>query len=91
MINGRMYIDGEWIDGVGERVDVINPARGNAVGSIPQATPEQIDRALGAARRSFRPWAHQAPVVRSRLLKRAAAIIGERAGDLGRLLTSEQG
>lgn len=91
MIHGRMFIDGEWEAGAGPRVEVLNPARAEPVGTIAQATAPEIDRALEAARRAFATWSKLAPAARARYLKRAAAIVRERADPLGRLMTSEQG
>ena len=91
MIVGSLLIGDSWVAGAGARIDVVNPARGEIVGTIPQATAEEIDAALDAARAAFGPWSKQAPGDRARLLTRAAEVIRGRAEDLGRLMTSEQG
>ncbi len=86
-----MYIDGSWLAGSGTRIDVANPATGETVGSVPAASEAEVDAALQAARKAFPDWAKSAPAKRAGLLKRAAALVAERAEDMGRTMTSEQG
>ena len=43
----QMYIDGEWCDSSsGETIDVISPVTGELLGTVPKATPEDVDRAV---------------------------------------------
>lgn len=90
-IPDRMLINGQWIEGAGERIEVFNPARGTVVGTVPHATSSEVDMALNAARTAFSTWSRQPPVARARLLKRAAEIIADQTDNLARLMTSEQG
>lgn len=91
MNQGQIYIDGTWMPGAGSRADVVNPARGEIVGTIARALPEEIDQALNAARAAFGLWSKRAPAERADYLHAAANIVRDRAPDLGRLMTSEQG
>lgn len=88
---GRMLIDGQWIEGTGDRVDVTNPAKGTVIGTIPVATCQEMDAALDAADRAFKSWSKRPPAARAKILKRAANIIRERKSSMARLMTSEQG
>ena len=54
-IPDRMLINGQWIEGAGERIEVFNPARGTLVGTVPHATSAEVDAALNAARAAFSP------------------------------------
>ncbi|GAB5467466.1 MAG: NAD-dependent succinate-semialdehyde dehydrogenase [Rhodospirillales bacterium] len=90
-IEAGMYIDGSWVVGAGPRIAVVNPATLERVGTIPAATPEEVDRALAAARAAFPAWAKRAPAERAEILKRVAALVAERAEEIGRLMTCEQG
>ena len=90
-IPDRMLINGQWIEGAGERIEVFNPARGTVVGTVPHATSSEVDAALNAARMAFLTWSRQPPVARARLLKRAAEIIAGQTENLACLMTSEQG
>lgn len=91
MIEGKMLIDGAWVAGEGPRIAVINPARMEEIGTIPAASAAEVERALHAARAAFPAWSKRAPSERARLLKTIAETISERAEDLGRLMTAEQG
>lgn len=90
-IPDRMLINGQWIEGAGERIEVFNPARGTVVGTVPHATSAEVDAALNAARTAFLTWSREPPVARARRLKRAAEIIADQTDNLARLMTSEQG
>lgn len=65
-----------------ETRDVLNPATGQALGALPLATKDDLDRALDAADRAFRLWRATAPQERAAVLSRTAALVRERA-DLG--------
>lgn len=90
-IPDRMLINGQWIEGAGERIEVFNPARGTVVGTVPHATSAEVDAALNAARTAFLTWSREPPMARARRLKRAAEIIADQTDNLARLMTSEQG
>src|SRR4051794_34096183 len=54
MIEGRMYVDGAWVDAEdGGRLDVVNPATGEVFATVPDAQPPDVDRAIRAARTAF--------------------------------------
>src|SRR5580693_4771613 len=87
-----MYIDGAWVAGAaGRGDDVVNPATGQALGRVPFAEPEDVDRAIEAARVAFQVWRDAGPEARSAILLRASALIHQRAADIGRVMTLEEG
>jgi succinate-semialdehyde dehydrogenase / glutarate-semialdehyde dehydrogenase len=87
-----LYIDGEWTSGTGARGDdVINPATGDVLGRVPFAEPQDVDRAIGAASQAFAGWRDMGPDRRSAILHAAAALIRQRAADIGRVMTLEEG
>ena len=50
----QMYVDGAWVDAVeGERFDVMDPATGEVVATVPAAGPRDAEAAVEAARRTF--------------------------------------
>ena len=54
-VKDKLYIDGEWVDPAGtETIDVLNASTEEVMGRIPQGTPEDVDRAVAAARARFR-------------------------------------
>jgi succinate-semialdehyde dehydrogenase / glutarate-semialdehyde dehydrogenase len=88
----QLFIDGEWTDGSsGASEDVYNPATGQVLGSVPHAGPADLDRALEAAQRGFRLWSAKTTDERGQVLHRAAALIRERADQIARTMTLEQG
>jgi succinate-semialdehyde dehydrogenase / glutarate-semialdehyde dehydrogenase len=87
-----LYIDGEWTEGKsGRGDDVINPATGQAIGRVPFAAAEDTDRAIAAAAAAFGAWRDAGPDGRAPVLRRAAALIHERAAQIGRVMTLEGG
>ncbi|MFG3296740.1 NAD-dependent succinate-semialdehyde dehydrogenase [Streptomyces sp. NPDC048179] len=88
----RMYIAGEWCPGgSGRTAPVVNPATEETIGEVPLATPADLDRALEAAAEGFRVWRATPIARRSAILDRAADLIAERAAEIGRVMTLEQG
>jgi succinate-semialdehyde dehydrogenase/glutarate-semialdehyde dehydrogenase len=87
-----LYIDGEFIQGGGRREqDIINPATHEVIGKLPHATREDLDRALAAASRAFQSWKKTSPTERSKVLRKVAELARERAQDIGRAMTMDQG
>ncbi|MGW5233062.1 NAD-dependent succinate-semialdehyde dehydrogenase [Streptomyces nodosus] len=88
----RMYIAGEWCQGgTGNTAPVINPATEEVIGEVPLATGDDLDRALDAAARGARIWRETSIARRTAVLHAAADLIGERAAEIGRIMTLEQG
>ncbi|MDA5146198.1 NAD-dependent succinate-semialdehyde dehydrogenase [Streptomyces sp. AD681] len=88
----RMYIAGEWCQGgTGRTAPIVNPATEEVIGEVPLATTADLDRALDAATEGFRIWRGTPIAERTRILHAAADLIAERATDIGRVMTREQG
>lgn len=87
-----LLIEGEWIH-AGNRASgaVLNPATAREIGRTPFATDDDLDRALESARRAFATWKQVTAYDRSRILRRAAQLIRERADGIARLMTIEEG
>ena len=87
-----LYIDGEFIQGDG-RIEqpVLDPASGNTLGQLPHATRADLDRALAAAERAFASWRHVSPMERGAILRKAGELSRERAKEIGRNITLDQG
>lgn len=83
-------IDGNPVDGV-EFFDVIDPATASAFARAPEATREQLDLAVTAARRAFEHWRTVPAAGRREILLGFAAAIRAQTQDLAQLLTREQG
>jgi aldehyde dehydrogenase (NAD+) len=90
-IDGKLFIGGEWRDGTA-RLDVVNPATEETIGSVVAATPRDIDDAVVSARAALRgPWAALSARDRGRLLSKLAQRILERADEFARLETLHNG
>ena len=74
----RMLIGGEWVDAIdGERLQSINPATGEVLGTFPAAGAADVEHAVEAARRALHDpaWAALTPARRARLLWRMADLM----------------
>ena len=88
----HLLIDGEKLSGGGRNnEEVINPATGEPLASLPHASSADLDRALDAAKQGFREWRTTPADKRAAILTKAAGLIKERAGEIAQALTREQG
>jgi len=78
-------IDNHAEQGEGAIEVVINPATGAALCNVPEASPEQVSRAVAAAERAFASWSQTTPGERSGLLLALASAIEEHAETFARL------
>jgi succinate-semialdehyde dehydrogenase/glutarate-semialdehyde dehydrogenase len=87
-----LLIDGIWRRDEGRDVHlVISPATGSTVAELPLANAADLDEALAASARAYPGWRAMDVDARAVILRRAAALIRERAEDIATLLTTEQG
>ena len=87
-----LYIDGQFLSGQGRHEqDVFNPATGEVIAKLPHATTEDLNTALAAADRAFQSWKKSSPMERSKVLRQVATLARERANDIGRAMTQDQG
>ena len=87
-----LYIDGQFIGAEGRKTqDVLNPATHQVLGQLPHASTEDLQRALNAAQRAFESWKKTSPMERSKVLRKVAELARERAQDIGRNITLDQG
>ena len=87
-----MFIDGRWVGALGGATfDVLDPATGETIDSVPEAGPADVDAAIRSAEMAFQAWKATPVAERARLQKAAARLMRENAEQLGRLLTRELG
>ncbi|HEX5343389.1 MAG TPA: NAD-dependent succinate-semialdehyde dehydrogenase [Duganella sp.] len=90
--NVRLLIANEWTDATGGKtIPVVNPATGKEIGTVAHASIADLDRALAAAQKGFDAWRKVSAFERTATLRRAAALLRDRADEIARLLTQEQG
>ena len=92
LLKNLCLIDGQWLAADdGSRIDVHNPATGEAVGHVPRMGEAETQRAIAAAERAFTLWKQQTAEARARLLHRWFELMMENQEDLALIMTSEQG
>jgi succinate-semialdehyde dehydrogenase/glutarate-semialdehyde dehydrogenase len=90
--NTQLFIDGRWQDAAdGRSLAVHNPATGQPIGTVARASTPDLDAALAAARRGFETWRDMPAIERSKIMRRAAQLLRDRAADIAPMLTQEQG
>ncbi len=88
----QLYIAGQWRDAAdGRTLPVYNPATGQEIGRVAHAGKADLDQALDAAQQGFATWRDSTPAERSKVMRRAAALMRERAAEIATVLTQEQG
>jgi succinate-semialdehyde dehydrogenase / glutarate-semialdehyde dehydrogenase len=91
-VKPQLYIAGEWRDGgEGGTLGVEDPATGETLVEVADATVDDAKAALGAAHETFAQWRDTAPRERGDVLRRAYDVITERADELALLMTLEMG
>ena len=88
----QCYIDGRWTgaDG-GESREVVNPATGRPLGSVPKMGAAETKRAIEAADKAWPAWRSKTAKERSAILRRWAELQMANIDDLALIMTSEQG
>ncbi|SIT46378.1 NAD+-dependent betaine aldehyde dehydrogenase [Paraburkholderia ribeironis] len=88
----RPYIGGGYVDATGgESFDTFDPATGETLASVQQASAADIERAVQAAQAGQREWAALTAMQRSRVLRRAVELLRERNDELAALETRDTG
>jgi succinate-semialdehyde dehydrogenase/glutarate-semialdehyde dehydrogenase len=88
----RMLIGGDWVASEsGATFDATSPSTGEVIGSIPEGTRLDAQRAIAAATDAWPGWAGLSAFDRAGAMRRIAAAIDERREDLARTLALDQG
>jgi aldehyde dehydrogenase (NAD+) len=91
---GRLLIDGHWVN-TSKTFDTVNPATGEVLTQISEASATDVDRAVQAARRAFDerggPWRKLSASERGRLIWRLADLIEKNIDELAELETLDNG
>ncbi len=81
----QLLINGVLVDGEGERQSVYNPATGEVILEIAEASPVQVDAAVLAADSAFAEWGQTTPKARAECLLKLADSIEQNALEFARL------
>src|SRR4030088_2993627 len=88
----QLLIDGAWGPAAsGKTIPVLNPATGEAIGTVAHAEKADLDRALAAAERGLAPGRKVSAFARYKTMRKAADILRANAGEIASLMTMEQG
>jgi succinate-semialdehyde dehydrogenase/glutarate-semialdehyde dehydrogenase len=87
----KLYIGGKWVDGSEGLLPVEDPATGETIAEVADASPEDALRALAAAHEKQAEWAAVAPRERAEILRRAYELMVERVDALALVMTLEMG
>jgi aldehyde dehydrogenase (NAD+) len=90
----QLYIGGQWVDSSGdETIVVVNPATEEPIGIVPQATRDDVNRAVEAARTAFDdgPWPRMSPRDRAAIMLRMGEAFQKRRADIVELNVREAG
>jgi betaine-aldehyde dehydrogenase len=88
----QLWIDGKFVDGASERT-LVNPATGKTLTKVAEASKEQVETAIKAARQAFDkgPWPRMTALERSQFLFKVADAIDANADELAELETLNGG
>ncbi|HET9720803.1 MAG TPA: aldehyde dehydrogenase family protein [Solirubrobacteraceae bacterium] len=88
----RPYVAGRFEEPDGRPTeDAVSPATGEILGTVVQAGPEDVDRAVAAATEAFTGWSRATAFERAAALHRVADACARRRDELARALTLDQG
>ena len=90
-VAAKMLIDGKWVD-ADRRIEVFNPARSDElVGTIPRGTPDDVNRAVAAAKRAQTAWATKTYTERAEILARVLTSLTRDVEERAALFVRENG
>lgn len=87
-----LFINNIWRESQdGKTQPVLNPASGQEIGRVAHAGLADLDAAVTAAQKGFDIWKNITPSERGKLMRRAAALVRARSGEIAACMTMEQG
>tara|TARA_B100001093_G_scaffold108393_1_gene100618 strand:+ start:518 stop:1933 length:1416 start_codon:yes stop_codon:yes gene_type:complete len=86
----KLYFKGAWRGG-DELIEVINPFDGQIVDTVPRATAQDVEEAIESAQRGAEDMKSLTGYERFEILSRATALIRQRADEIARTLSLEEG
>ncbi|XP_036339829.1 glutarate-semialdehyde dehydrogenase-like isoform X1 [Rhagoletis pomonella] len=94
LVQSKAYINGKWVKAENNEVfEIINPANGSVVGSVPNMSVNDASQAVQAAKKAFESsqWSMFTAKERSSLLKKWYCLIEENADEISSIMTAESG
>ncbi|WLD94847.1 NAD-dependent succinate-semialdehyde dehydrogenase [Alkalihalobacillus sp. AL-G] len=86
-----IYVNGEWTGKDLEKVEVINPATGELVGTVPKAGKKETRNAIEAANEAFKTWSKTTAYERAEYLEKFYELVIKHEDELAEIMTLEMG
>src|SRR5581483_4640307 len=91
-VRDKLYIGGQWVSPAGAgKIEVVNPTTEEPLGSVPEGSAQDVERAVQAARDAFPTWSQTPVQRRAESLQAIADGIGERMDQIAALIAHEVG
>ena len=91
-VRDKLYIGGKWVSPAGAgKIEVVNPTTEEPLGSVPEGSAQDVERAVEAAREVFPSWSQTSVQRRAESLQAIADGIGERMDEIAALIAHEVG
>lgn len=92
LLKQKAYVDGEWVTSASnQNFDVINPANGSVVGTVPNMNVQDAQEAIEAAAKAFETWKFTTAKERSHLLRKWYNLLEENKDSIAKIMTAESG
>ncbi|MBC7103837.1 MAG: NAD-dependent succinate-semialdehyde dehydrogenase [Parvibaculum sp.] len=91
LLRTHCFVDGKWVGAEAPQIDVVDPASGETIATVPSLGAAETRQAIEAAARAQKGWAARPAKERSAILRRWFDLMMENQDDLGAILTAEQG
>ncbi len=91
-VRDRIYIDGAWVPSAGRgTLEVLDSNTEEVIGTIPEGTAEDVDKAVAAAAAAFGEWSSMSHEERSKLLARVSEGLAARTDEIAETISKEVG
>jgi acyl-CoA reductase-like NAD-dependent aldehyde dehydrogenase len=91
-VRDKLYIDGAWVPSTGKAtLEVFDSNTEDVIGTIPDGTPEDVEKAVAAASAAFGEWSNVSHEERSKLLARVAEGLAARTDEIAETISKEVG
>jgi betaine-aldehyde dehydrogenase len=93
-VHDKLFIGGEWVAPATKNViEVISPVTEEVIATVPEASTDDVDRAVASARATFEDgdWPRMKPEERIAAVQRFADAYMGRLGDMAEIITAEMG
>jgi acyl-CoA reductase-like NAD-dependent aldehyde dehydrogenase len=91
-VRDTLYIDGAWVPSSGSgTLEVTNSTTEEVMATVPEGTPEDVDRAVAAAKAAFATWSQTSVEERAKYLSRITEGLQARMDDIATIVSQEVG